>query len=214
MARPMKPARKRDGRPGPLDRYPKDPEKYADPANWKYPVHTPFHARAARRYFNDPRNRAKYTEAEQAYIDKKINEAFRKFGVPIALGPSAKEPEAATIQADIPINKDIDAMTLEELLLAFLGENRLASARHISTEQVRVDKESKSLISGSVKAYSVVIDLAQQRIEHDCADFRTNRARGKLLCKHLGASLLRIDPKTATSLLRRLLRERDRWTFE
>ena len=200
MVRPVKPARKRDGRPGPLDRYPKDPEKYADPANWKYPVHTPFHARAARRYFSDPR--------------KKINEALRKFGVPIALGPSAKEPEAATIQADIPINKDIDALTLEELLLAFLGENRLASARQIPADQVRVDKESKSLISGSVKEYSVVIDLAQERIEHDCADFRTNRARGKLLCKHLGAFLLRIDPKTATALLHRLLRERDRWAFE
>ena len=214
MARPVKPARKRDGRPGPLERYPKDPEKYADPANWKYPVHTPFHARAARRYFNDPRNRAKYTEAEQAYVDKKINEALRKFGVPIALGPSASEPEAATIQADIPINKDIDAMTVEELLLAFLGENRLVSARQIPGDQVHVDKESNSLISGSVKDYSVVIDVAGQRIEHDCVDFRRNRAKGKLLCKHLGAFLLWIDPKTATVLLRRLLHERDRWTFE
>ena len=214
MVRPAKPARKPDGRPGPLSGYPKDQEKYADPANWKYPVHTPFHARAARRYFNDPRNRAKYTEAEQAYIDKKINEALRKFGVPIALGPSASEPEAATIQADIPINKDIDAMTVEELLLAFLGENRLESARQIPGDQVHVDKESNSLISGSVKDYSVVIDVAGQRIEHDCVDFRRNRAKGKLLCKHLGAFLLRIDPKAATALLRRLLHERDRWAFE
>ena len=214
MVRSVKPARKRDGRSGPLAGYPKDPEKYADPANWKYPVHTPFHARAARRYFNDPRNRAKYIEAEQAYIDKKINDALRKFGVPIALGPSAKEPEAATIQADIPINKDIDAMTLEELLLAFLGEGRLASARAIPGEQVHVDKESTSLIAGTVKEYSIVIDIAGQRIEHDCVDFRRNRARGKLLCKHLGAFLLRIDPKSATSLLRRLLHERDRWTFQ
>ncbi len=214
MARPAKPARKRDGRPGPLERYPKDPERYADPANWKYPVHTPFHARAARRYFNDPRNRAKYTEAEQAYIDKKINDALRRYGIPIALGPSAKEPEAATIQADIPINKDIDTLTLEEFLLAFLGENRLASAREIPQDQIHVDKESKSLIAGTVKEYSVVIDIARERIEHDCVDFRTNRAKGKLLCKHLGAFLLRVDPKTVTSQLRRLLRERDRWTFE
>ncbi|HKW43241.1 MAG TPA: DUF6582 domain-containing protein, partial [Thermoplasmata archaeon] len=71
IVRPVKPSRKRDGRLGPPERYPKDPEKYGDPANWKYPVHTPFHARAARRYFNEPRNRAKYTPEEQAYIDKK-----------------------------------------------------------------------------------------------------------------------------------------------
>ena len=214
MARPAKPARRRDGRPGPPEGYPKDPEKYADPANWKYPVHTPFHARAARRYFNKPENRAKYTEAEQAYVDKKINEALTHFGVPVALGPSGDEPEAATIQADIPLNKDIDRMTLGELLPAFLGENRLASARAIPADQVHVDKESKTLLSGSVKEYSVLIDLAQERVEHDCVDFRTNRAKGKLLCKHLGAFLLRVDPKTARALLHRLLRERDRWTFE
>ena len=76
-----------------------------------------------------------------------------------------------------------------------------------------MDKETTSLISGTVKAYSVVLDLAQKRVEHDCVDFRTNRAKGKLLCKHLGAFLLRVDPRTATPLLRRLLRERDRWTF-
>ena len=214
MVRGVKPARRRDGRAGPLERYPKDPDKYGDPANWKYPVHTPFHARAARRYFNDPRNRAKYSEAEQAYVDKKINDALTHFGVPVALGPSGREPEAATIQADIPLNKDIDRLTLEELLLAFLGENRLASAHEIPADRIHVDKESKSLVSGSVKEYSVVIDLVEERIEHDCVDFRTNRARGKLLCKHVGAFLLRVNPKTASSMLRRLLRERDRWTFE
>ncbi len=214
MVRTVKPARRRDGRAGPLERYPKDPDKYADPLNWKYPVHTPFHARAARRYFNDPRNRGKYVDGEQAYIDKKINDALTHFGVPVALGPSGKEPEAATIQADIPVNKDIDRLTLDELLLAFLGQNRLASAREVPADQIHVDKESKSLISGSVKEYSVVIDLVEERIEHDCVDFRRNRARGKLLCKHIGAFLLRVDPKAVTSLLRRLLRERDRWTFE
>jgi hypothetical protein len=105
-------------------------------------------------------------------------------------------------------------MTLEELLLAFLGENRLASTREIPANQVHVDKESKTLISGSVKDYSVVIDIAGHRVEHDCVDFRRNRARGKLLCKHLGAFFLRVDPKAATALLRRLLHERDRWAFE
>src|SRR3970282_2953839 len=114
MVRAAKPARKRDGRPGPREGYPKDPEKYADPANWKSPVHTPFHARAARRYFTDPRNRGKYSEAEQAYIDKKINEALTHFGVPVALGPSAVEPEAARIQADTPLHKAIAPMTPDE----------------------------------------------------------------------------------------------------
>src|SRR6266496_3017819 len=102
MVRAKKPSRKRDGRPGPPDRYPKDPEKYADPANWKYPVHTAFHARAARRYFNDPRNRVKYDEAEQAYIDKKIDEALAKCGVAAKILGGVEEREAGIIEQDVP----------------------------------------------------------------------------------------------------------------
>ncbi len=209
----MKPGRKRDGRLGPPQGYPKDPDKYADPANWKYPVHTPFHARAARRYFNDPRNRVKYTPEEQAYIDKKINEALEKFGVAVKIRGGEIESEAGTIQADVPLNKDIDKMTFEELLLVFLGRNRLASAKAIDPSQVAIDKETDTLLTGRVKEYSVVIDRQAKRLEHDCADFRTNRAVGRLLCKHLGAFLMQVDRTKATRLLRDLLRERDHWSF-
>jgi hypothetical protein len=213
MPRAVKPGRKRDGRIGPSQGYPKDPDKYADPANWKYPVHTPFHARAARRYFNEPRNRAKYTPEEQAYIDKKINEALERFGVAVKIRGGTIEQEAGTIQADVPINKDIDKMSFEELLSVFLGTNRLASAKGIDAALVSVDKATDTLFSGRVKDYSVRIDRQERRLEHDCADFRTNRAVGRLLCKHLGAFLMQVDRPKATRLLRDLLRERDRWTF-
>ncbi len=214
MVRAVKPTRKRDGRAGPPDGYPKDPEKYADPANWKYPVHTPFHARAARRYFNKEGNRAKYAPEEQAFIDKRINDALEKFGVAIQVKGGEALEEAGTIQADVPLNKDIDAMSLEELLLVLLGTNRLASAEGIDPSRVSVDKATATLLSGTVKEYSVRIDAQERRIEHDCVDFRTNRAKARLLCKHLGAFLLRIDRVQAARLLRELLRERDHWTFE
>jgi hypothetical protein len=213
MVRAVKPGRKRDGRPGPPQRYPKDPDRYADPANWKYPVHTPFHARAARRYFNKPRNRAKYTPEEQAYIDKRINEALERYGVAVKVRGGEIEEEAGTIQADVPMNKDIDRMNLDELLLLVLGRNRLASARAITDDQVSVDKATATLLAGSVKAYSVRIDTQDRLVEHDCVDFRTNRAAARLFCKHLGAFALRLDPPQAVRLLRELLRARDRWTF-
>jgi len=213
MVRAVKPSRKRDGRLGPPQGYPKDPEKYGDPANWKYPVHTPFHARAARRYFNEPRNRAKYTPEERAYIDKKINEALERFGVAVKIRGGKIEDEAGTIQADVPMNKDIDKMTFEDLLLVFLGKNRLASARGIDPGAVSIDKEAETLLAGTVKEYSVLIDRQQRRVEHDCVDFKTNRAVGRLFCKHLGAFLMQADRPRATRLLRELLRERDHWTF-
>ncbi len=214
MVRAVKPTRKRDGRAGPPEGYPKDPEKYADPANWKYPVHTPFHARAARRYFNKEGNRAKYSPEEQAYVDRRINDALEKFGVAIQVKGGEITDEAGTIQADVPLNKDIDAMSLEELLGVLLGTNRLASAKGMAASLVSVDKATATLLSGTVKAYSVRIDTQERRIEHDCVDFRTNRAKARLFCKHLGAFFLRIDHAQAVRLLRELLRERDHWTFE
>ena len=214
MVRAVKPSRRRDGRLGPLEGYPKDPEKYGDPANWKYPVHTPFHARAARRYFNEPRNRAKYTPEEQAYIDKKINGALEHFGVAVKIKGGQGEDEAGTIQADVPMNKDIDKMTFDELLLVFLGTNRLASAKAIEPSLVSVDKDTDTLLAGQVKEYGVRIDRQEGRVEHDCVDFKTNRAVARLMCKHLGAFLMRVDRPKATRLLRELLRERDHWTFE
>lgn len=209
----VKPSRKRDGRLGPPQGYPKDPDKYGDPANWKYPVHTPFHARAARRYFNEPRNRAKYTPEEQAYVDKKINEALERFGVAVKIRGGKIEDEAGTIQADVPMNKDIDKMSLDELLLVFLGTNRMASARQIEPSDISVDKETATLLTGRVKGYGVRIDRQEKQLEHDCVDFKTNRAVGRLLCKHLGAFLMLADRTRVVQLLRDLLRERDHWTF-
>jgi len=122
--------------------------------------------------------------------------------------------EAGTIQADVPLNKDIDKMSFEELLLVFLGTNRLASAKGIDPSLVSIDKETDTLLSGRVKDYTVRIDRQEKRLEHDCVDFRTNRAVGRLMCKHLGAFLMRLDRPKATRLLRELLRKRDHWTFE
>src|SRR3989442_1005141 len=128
MPRPVKPTRKRDGRLGPPQGYPKDPEKYGDPANWKYPIHTPFHARAARRYFNEPRNRAKYTPEEQAYVDKKINEALEWFGVAVKIKGGTIEDEAGTIQTDGPMKKDIHKKGFQGPLPLFLRAKRLPAA--------------------------------------------------------------------------------------
>jgi len=214
VVRAAKPMRKRDGRPGPPQGYPKDPDRYADPANWKYPVHTPFHARAARRYFNKPGNRARYTPEEQAYVDKKINEALERFGVAVKIRGGEIEEEAGIIQADVPMNKDIDRMGLDELLLVLLGRNRLESAKGIAPELISIDKETATLLSGSVKAYAVRIDTKERLLEHDCVDFRTNRATARLLCKHLGAFLRQVDSARGIRLLRGLLRERDHWTFQ
>jgi len=214
MVRAKKPSRKRDGRPGPPDRYPKDPEKYGDPANWKYPVHTAFHARAARRYFNDPRNRAKYDEAEQAYVDKKINAALAKYGVAAKIAGGVEEREAGIIEQDVPMDKAIEDMDLEGLLRVFLGTDRLGRAKEINEGLVRFTKRGTTILAAEVKDYVVTLDLLNKTIYHDCTDWTKNRMKAKLFCKHVGRFFLRLKKGEAEPLLRRMLFERETWVFD
>jgi len=214
MVRAKKPARKRDGRLGPPQGWPKDPEKYGDPLNWKYPVHSPFHARAARRYFNDPANRAKYDESEQAYVDKKINDALSKFGVAAKIRGGVEEREAGIIERDLPVEKPVEDMDLEELLGVFLGADRLTRAKGIDASLVRFTKRGSTILAAEVKEYVVTMDLLNKTIYHDCTDWTQNRMKAKLFCKHVGRFFLALKKGEAEPLLRRMLFEREMWVFD
>ena len=214
VVRAKVPARKRDGRPGPPQGWPKDPERYADPKNWKYPVHTPFHARAARRYFNDPANRAKYDEAEQAYIDKKINGALAKFGVAAKIRGGVEEREAGIIEQDVPTETPIQDMTLDDLLKVFLGTDRLSRAKGIEGALVRFTKRGSTIVNADVKEYTVSLDLMNKTVYHDCTDWTQNRAKAKLFCKHVGRFFLALPKGEAEQILRRMLFERETWVFD
>lgn len=61
--------------------YPESKSKYADPVNFKYPIDTEEHTRAALSYIGQARNRKKYSEKELAYIEARIHAAAKKFGI-------------------------------------------------------------------------------------------------------------------------------------
>ncbi len=197
------PERKADGRDAPPSRYPKDPEAYADPENWKYPVHTPFHARAARRYFDRPENRKKYTLEERKYIDWRINEALKRYGV-----IEGREEE----DRRVPFDKDVEEMDLHELLVYFVGKDRLKRAAEIPAREVTLERVPGS-IAGTVKEYPVRIDLEDKRIIHNCGDWQRRSGVG-LLCKHLGRVFQVLPEHEAIRILRRLVQEREKWIFQ
>jgi hypothetical protein len=197
-----KPEKKPFGRPSAPKAYPKDQSVYADPENWRYPLHTPYHAKAARRYFDDHSNRTKYSEEEQTYIDWRINEALRKFEAKQGTHPSSR----------ILLTKDAEEMSLKQLLRALLGPARFKRATEIDDSLVTVNLESDDRIEAKVKNYVVQIDRKNQTILHDCQDWRKNMA-SKNLCKHLGKLILTLDERRAIDLSRNILKQKEGWKF-
>jgi len=201
-----KPERKPFGRDGPPRGYPKDQSLYADPENWRYPLHTSWHARAARRYFDDPSNRSKYSSEEQEYIDSRIDQALKKLGVQAGTAGRRKRP------SPVAVRSGNEERSLEQLLRLFLGAPRLQRAREIDDSLVSISQESSGMIEGKVKDYSVRIDLVNRTILHDCQDWRNNVA-SKNMCKHLGKFLLTLDEEKATEILKRVLKDIGQWSF-
>jgi hypothetical protein len=201
-----KPQKKPFGRDGPPKGYPKDQSVYADPENWRYPLHTSWHASAARRYFDDAANRSKYSKDEQDYIDWRINQALNKSkGRSVAGRPARKPPPAVSAER-------IDALSFEDLLRTFLGASRLERAKQMDESLVSISEETSTAIEGTVKEYVVKIDIPNRTILHDCQDWRNNMA-AKNMCKHLGRLLLNLDEGKAINILRQVLREKDLWSF-
>ena len=200
-----KPEKKPFGRDGPPKGYPKDPSLYADPENWRYPLHTSWHARAARRYFDDPANRNKYSQEEQDYIDSRINQALSKPTVGGGKGKVRARPAPAA-------SGNVGELSLEDLLRTFLGAPRLQRAKDIDPSLVSVSQENSEVIEGRVKEYVVRIDIPNRTILHDCQDWENNMA-SKNMCKHLGRFLMTLDEGKAENILREILRNKDQWSF-
>jgi len=201
------PKKKALGRDHPPKGYPKDRSLYADPENWRYPLHTSWHVRAARRYFDDPANRNKYSNDEQAYVDWRINEALAKSTTASETMESRDRRHPSPTSA-----REIDALSLQELLTIFLGPARLERARGMDDSLVSISQENSEAIEAHVKEYVVRIDFSNRVIIHDCQDWLNNMA-SKRLCKHLGKLLMILDDGKSRNILREVLREKDRWSF-
>jgi hypothetical protein len=206
------PERKPFGRREPPGNYPTDPQQYADPQNYMYPLDRPIRAKLARRYFDEPRNRSRYTEEERLFIDSRIDEALKRYGIMVdETLPSRPRNERRKPPKRISRN-ELAKLDLEQLLQRFLGSTRLERAKSIADNLVSLSGLERDLISGNVKQYLVRIDLKSRVITHDCDDWKKNM-RSRLMCKHLGKAFLTIGNARATAILRQILSEIDDWTF-
>lgn len=83
MKQSKQPSEKESGHKSPPKDYPEDRNQYADPTNYKYPLDTEEHARAALAYFSKSENREEYTAEEQEFIWNRIYAACKKFKIDV-----------------------------------------------------------------------------------------------------------------------------------
>ena len=207
------PERKPFGRREPPHNYPTHPDQYADPQNYMYPLDKPIRAKLARRYFDEPRNRNKYTEEERLFIDSRIDEALKQFGITTDEARAPSPPRTGRRKSPRRASQnELDKLDLDELLQRFLGPARFERAKSIPDSLVSLSSLDRDTVVGSVKQYTVQIDLKNKVITHDCDDWKKHM-RSKLMCKHLGKAFLMIGKSRAAAILRQMLSELDDWTF-
>ena len=207
-----RPARKRGTFRNPPPNFPGNPELYGDPENWKYPLDTPRRAKLARRFFSMERSRRKYSEEERIYIDNRIDSALERFGIDSeAFIDTVKDSERVP-DVVFPDDVDVDTLTLDDLLLHFVGEKRMESSKAIPHDRFEIEKVTDEYIVARVKEYLIKVDIKSRVFAHDCGDWIAWMSK-KLLCKHVARLLMTIDSQVAVAVLLDLYKNKNEWTF-
>jgi hypothetical protein len=158
------------------------------------------------------RSRGKYSETERIFIDERIDTALRRFGLdPEEILSTVRDSERAP-GIVFPDDVDLDSLTLEELLLHFIGEKRMNSSKSIPNGRIEIEKLTTEHIVARVKDYVIKVDIESRVFAHDCGDWIAWMSK-KLLCKHVAKLLTTVDQRTAKVILVDLYRNRDEWTF-
>jgi hypothetical protein len=158
------------------------------------------------------RSRKKYSKRERIYIDNRIDAALKGFGVnPEDILSTVKDSERVP-DVSFPDDTDLDNLTLEDLLLHFVGRKRMESSKAIPDDRFEIEKETKEYIVARVKEYLIKLDIKSRVFAHDCGDWIAWMSK-KLLCKHVARLLSKVDERTARAILLDLYEHRKEWTF-
>jgi hypothetical protein len=76
--------------------YPKSKKSYAMPSEYKYPLDTAKHVRAAWSYIHMPKNRDGYSDSELSAAEARIKRAAKKFGIELNDKSQSEEIEVST----------------------------------------------------------------------------------------------------------------------
>lgn len=148
LAEAKRPGPKKGAPKSPPKGYPTSRDQYADPENYKYPLDTEAHARAALGYFSQADNRSGYSPEEQKFMWRRIIAAAKRHG--IELSDDVKKHAEKLGDPDQEVNE----MALDEKKLAEL-----------------IDKKVAELVPGKVKEQMEAY-AAQVRVPPDIAEIK------------------------------------------
>lgn len=103
--------------------------------------------------------------------------------------------------------------TLDDLLVKFIDKPRLKRAKKIEDDQLIMFDAGFDRIEAKLKDYSIIIDLKNRLIQHNCQDWQRTSS-SKRFCKHVGKLFLLLEPSKARTLLKKIDNEKDLWSFE
>ena len=139
---------------------------------------------------------------EQEEALRAIEEYREKQLVPKPITPSLEQ-----------LSKDLEDMTVDELLTAFMDARRLRRAVEIPDEELEVFEASERGVEARIRDYSIHIDAENRLLVHDCADW-SRCAPTKTFCKHVGKLMMSLPEEVAARILRDMWENRDAWRFK
>ncbi|NHJ20268.1 MAG: hypothetical protein EAX91_04940 [Candidatus Lokiarchaeota archaeon] len=134
------------------------------------------------------------------------------------------------IKSTASINNKIESFKKDSLkkfnilLKAFLDTGTINRAVLVSDSSILLTKfdPQNGLLKAEIKGsrdtpYIIEISTTEKIVKHDCHDFQTKRAQDKKFCKHLTKLFLLLkekDEKEATTILEKMSKEINKWSFE
>jgi hypothetical protein len=101
---------------------------------------------------------------------------------------------------------------VETLVSAFLEGGRFERAKEL-VDKVVVEELSKEIVRARVKDYTVVVNVLEKKLKHDCDDW-AKRIGQKQFCKHVAAFFLALDQEESLRILTEICRNIGSWVFE
>ncbi len=126
---------------------------------------------------------------------------------------TAPPMEKRTLALTTFMPEKIEKMGFQELLQVLMPVYKIKRAKGIKDSEVIIQEVTDERVNALIRKYRVLIDISNQTVIHDCADW-SRCIPVKQLCKHVGKIMMSIPEEKAVEIMKKLCSEREKWKFK